>query len=135
MQPIITPTAEVADRYTIAKLKLERLPVSEADPKELRRQVKYYEEGLDFDNTQLAELVVQLYLINGEMWDAEYAIRQGQDDALGLEEIGRRALHIRDLNKKRMDIKNQIVDLIGDGFKDCKMNSATYAQSSESSSQ
>ena len=58
------------------------------------------------------------------MWDAEHAIRKGQDENLGLEEIGRRAIHIRDLNRIRMKVKNDIIELTGDGFKDCKMNYA-----------
>ena len=58
------------------------------------------------------------------MWDAEHAIRKGQDENLGLEEIGKRAIKIRDLNRVRMKVKNDIIELTGDGFKDCKMNYA-----------
>lgn len=124
VQVIPTPTPEVADRYTIAKLKLERLPAEEADKDELQRQVEYYAAGLDSTDPALMDLVEQLYEINGLMWDQEYLIRKGEDEDLGLEEIGRRALKIRNLNRKRITIKNNIVDLVGDGFKDCKMNYA-----------
>ena len=91
---------------------------------EMRKQIDYYRDGLKLEDPELAQLVEILYEINGEMWNAEYAIRKGQDDNLGLEEIGRRALRIRDLNRIRMKIKNDIVELTGDGFKDCKMNYA-----------
>jgi|TARA_R110000824_G_scaffold149146_2_gene319255 hypothetical protein len=124
MKPIITPLPEVADRYTIAKLKIERLDETEIDVAEMQRQIDYYKEGLEQDNPKLDDLINKLYHINGLMWDAEYAIRKGQDEGLGLEEIGRRAIHIRDLNRDRMKIKNDIVDLTGDGFKDAKMNYA-----------
>ena len=124
MKPIITPIPEVADRYTIALLKIERLDASEIDVDEMQRQIDYYKEGLDLDNPELADLVDKLYHVNGLMWDAEYAIRKGQDEGLGLEEIGTRAIRIRDLNRDRMKVKNDIIDLTGDGFKDAKMNYA-----------
>ena len=124
MKTIPMPLPEVADRYTIAKLKSERLGADQADPDELARQVGYYAEGLDLSDRELAGLVGELYDINGRMWDAEYAIRKGQDDDLGLEEIGRRALRIRDLNKERMAIKNRITELTGSGFREVKMNYA-----------
>jgi|TARA_R110002051_G_scaffold318728_1_gene401492 hypothetical protein len=124
MKPIITPIPEVADRYTIALLKIQRLDASEIDVDEMQQQINYYKEGLDLDNPDLADLVDKLYHVNGLMWDAEHAIRKGQDEGLGLEEIGTRAIHIRDLNRDRMKIKNDIIDLTGDGFKDAKMNYA-----------
>jgi|TARA_R110000824_G_scaffold304281_4_gene492098 hypothetical protein len=124
MKPIITPIPEVADRYTIALLKIQRLDASEIDVDEMQRQIDYYKEGLDLDNPKLANLVDKLYHVNGLMWDAEHAIRKGQDEGLGLEEIGTRAIHIRDLNRDRMKVKNDIIDLTGDGFKDAKMNYA-----------
>ena len=122
VKEIITPTPEVADRYTIALLKIERLDKDQIDLEEMQRQVNYYREGLNLDDKDMSNLVDALYEINGKMWDAEHAIRKGQDNQLGLEEIGKRAIKIRDLNKIRMKIKNDIIDLTGDGFKDCKMN-------------
>ena len=124
VKPIITPVPEVADRYTIALLKIERLGSDEIDMDEMRKQIDYYREGLKLEDPELSILVNDLYEINGKMWDAEYAIRKGQDENLGLEEIGRRALQIRDLNRIRMKVKNDIIELTGDGFKDCKMNYA-----------
>ena len=124
VKPIITPIPEVADRYTIAILKIERLDHSEIDVEEMQKQIEYYKEGLDLDNNELSKLVGDLYEINGKMWDAEHAIRKGQDENLGLEEIGKRAIRIRDLNRIRMKVKNDIIELTGDGFKDCKMNYA-----------
>ncbi len=124
VKAIITPLPEVADRYTIAILKIERLDHTEIDVADMQRQVNYYRDGLDLENPKLSGLVNELYEINGKMWDAEYAIRKGQDENLGLEEIGKRAIKIRDLNRIRMKVKNEIIELTGDGFKDCKMNYA-----------
>jgi hypothetical protein len=119
---IPTPLAEAADRYTIAVLKKERL----------LEQVAYYAPALiEAEHPGLTKLVGELYQINSQIWDAEAAIRAGQDQELGLEEIGRRALKIRDLNRVRVGIKNQIVELTGEGFLDCKMNSTTYAKGTD----
>jgi hypothetical protein len=126
VRPIVTPMPEVVDRYTIAMLKIERLSQDEIDVKDMQRQIDYYKTGIDFSNVELRKLVEALYDINGKMWDAEHAIRAGQDEDLGLMEIGKRALHIRDLNRTRMKVKNDIIELTGDGFKDCKMNYARF---------
>ena len=124
MDPIITPIPEVADRYTIALLKSERLDTTEIDPDDMQRQINYYRSGLDLDNPNLNDLVNELYKANASIWDAEHDIRKGQDEDLGFEEIGRRAIRIRDLNRIRMKVKNDIIDLTGDGFRECKMNYA-----------
>ena len=126
VRPIVTPMPEVVDRYTIAMLKIERLSQDEIDVKDMQRQIDYYKTGIDFSNVELRKLVEALYDINVKMWDAEHAIRAGQDEDLGLMEIGKRALHIRDLNRTRMKVKNDIIELTGDGFKDCKMNYARF---------
>ena len=128
MSQICMPLAEVADRLTIARLKYERLP--DEDGEMLARQVAYYEAGIDPDNRELLDLIAQLADINGQMWDAEAAIRQGQDANLGLEEIGRRALRIRDLNRERIAIKNRISHLANDGMADVKVN---YAKTTDES--
>ena len=60
MKPIVTPIPEVADRYTIALLKIQRLDASEIDVDEMQRQIDYYKEGLELDNPELADLVWRL---------------------------------------------------------------------------
>ena len=122
--PITMPIPEVADRFTIAKLKSERLG---HEGQAFLEQVRFYQAGLDLEDPNLVKLVEDLYEINSMMWDAEHAIRKGQDDDLGLVEIGRRALRIRDLNRKRITIKNLIAAHTRSGFQDAKMNYATEA--------
>jgi len=117
------PLAELADRYTITVLKRSRLPHEHQDA--LQAQIAYYEQGLQPRGPELQELLDQLFEINGLMWDAEHAIRKGLDDDLPLDEIGRRALKIRDLNKARITVKNNISRLTGrPEFVDVKMNYA-----------
>lgn len=126
VQPVVMPICELCDRYTIAQLKLERLPDSEIDKDGLRRQLAYYEKGIDRSLPGMPDLLCNLLEINSYIWDAEAAIRQGLDTNLGLDEIGNRALRIRDLNRMRITIKNQITQLAGQpDFVDCKMNHAS----------
>ncbi len=117
------PLAEVCDRYTISKLKHER--IKDEDPERLGAMVQYFAVGIDWNNEELTALVGELEEANKAVWDAEAAIRAGQDEDLGLEEIGRRALHIRDVNRVRVGIKNRISDLAGDGMQDVKVNHAS----------
>ena len=121
---IITPLPEVVDRYTICQLTLERLDHTQIDVDSMKDQLEYYKKGIDFTNTQLIKLSQDLYNINGRIWDTEGSIRAGLDDELGYDEIGKRAVQVRDLNRVRMSIKNDITELTGEGFKDCKMNYA-----------
>lgn len=124
-QPVPMPVAELADRYTIAILKFDRLPGEEIDKSLLSKQIEYYKQGLP-SSPEVQELITDLHKINGQMWDAEHDIRKALDETLGLEEIGRRAIVIRDLNKIRVSIKNQLTKLCGQPeFLDCKMNHAS----------
>ena len=123
IKPIPMPICELCDRLTIALLKAERLSDDEIDKDDLAKQIAYYTEGIDQTNPELEALINKLLDANKKMWDAEHAIRKGLDDDLGLEEIGRRAINIRDYNRERVAIKNDIADLVSQPeFKDCKMN-------------
>jgi hypothetical protein len=73
----------------------------------------------------LDDLLVKLYTINGRIWNLESDIRQGKEGLLGLEEVGRRALAIRDFNGERIRLKNRITDLIGEKYKEIKIDHAS----------
>jgi hypothetical protein len=98
------PVAEMADRYTIAKLKHERLNQCTEEMIQLyaslgdRAVIHGFEIG-------------QLYAINGLIWDMEAEIRQGVIGKESYEEIGRRALLIRHMNKKRVGVRNLIANI------------------------
>jgi len=118
------PLAELIDRYSIMRLKAERIgdPYLNNELVVLQHSIDRYKER----GTLVSEEWIQkLYEINGKMWDLEYDIRKGKEGELGLEEVGRRALLIRDLNKQRVSVKNEIADMTGSGFKDIKMNHAS----------
>ena len=115
---------EMLDRMSIVKLKIERI----GEP-HLKQEYGEYEKAIkDFEKKGIKtkkEWLEELYKINGKIWDLESDIRRGKENEIGLEEVGRRAIEIRELNKQRIAIKNKIVEETGLGFKDIKMNHAS----------
>ena len=69
----------------------------------------------------LQEVFDKLCIVNIKISILEADIRKGKEEELGLEEVGRRALQIRNLNRERIALKNAIQEKFGDGFKDIKV--------------
>jgi len=69
----------------------------------------------------VADLIDRLCIANIKISILESDIRKGKEDELGLEEVGRRALQIRDINKERVALKNTLKEIFMDGFKDIKV--------------
>jgi len=113
------PLSEILDRYTITKLKSER---TNEDVSDELRTYKREIENPDYveKSNQIVSFIQRLYSINGQLWDTEKDIRNGVD--MPLEEVGRLALKVRDLNCKRNEIKAEIVDAFSEGFKEIKIN-------------
>ena len=107
------PLSEIIDRYTITLLKSQR--TDEDVSEELSAYKKEIPDG-DSVNT----FIDRMYEINGKIWDTEGDIRRGVD--MPLEEVGRLALIVRDLNQIRNGIKGEIVDEFAEGFKEIKVN-------------
>ena len=113
------PLSEILDRYTITKLKSERTNEDVSD--ELRTYKKEVDNPDYVERSnQIISFIDRLYEINGELWDTEGDIRKGVE--MPLEEIGRLALKVRDLNCTRNEIKAEIVDTFAEGFKEIKIN-------------
>ena len=108
------PISEIIDRYTITKLKLERTS------EDVQEELDFYKKELSQYNVSLDKYIDLMYDINGKIWDTEGDIRKGTN--LPLEEIGRLALKVRDLNCERNGIKADIVDEFSEGFKEIKIN-------------
>lgn len=88
------------------------------------KELTYLKEGLDGlgHNGTLIVASIRLAQMNFEIWNLENALRRGDKDVideLGYEEIGKRAIQIRDYNKKRVKYKNDINHLV-DGFTEFK---------------
>ena len=113
------PLSEILDRYTITKLKSERTNEDVSD------ELRTYKREIDNPDyversNQIVSFIDRLYGINGQLWDTEKDIRNGVD--MPLEQIGRLALQVRDLNCKRNEIKGEVVDAFAEGFKEIKIN-------------
>lgn len=114
------PISEILDRYSIAILKRERADAENSkEINDLKSEIdKYSKEQYEFINQKIKDLIE----VNGNIWDLESDIRKGKEGELGLEEVGRRAIKIREFNKIRITHKNNVVDYFGEGYKDIKMN-------------
>jgi hypothetical protein len=117
------PIGEILDRYSIAILKKERASAeNQQEIEDLTQEIESYKETHEeFINEKIDKLID----INGMIWDLESDIRKGREGELGLEEVGRRAIKIREFNKIRVGYKNDVVEVFGEGYKDIKMNHAS----------
>ena len=108
------PISEIIDRYTITKLKSERTNEN------VNAELDAYKKEIDKYKIDLEKYIELMYNINSQIWDTESDIRKGTQ--LPLEEVGRLALKVRDLNCDRNAIKADIVDHFSEGFKEIKIN-------------
>lgn len=115
----IFPIIELVDRLSIAELKFEKTQANQAELDFYQAQVKTL--NLDCVAAQKA----QLDQIHRSIWELEYLIKTGQEQKLSLEEIGRRALAIRNLNKIRIQLKNEMAQILGDCVQEIKKDHAS----------
>lgn len=110
------PIIELVDRYAIAQLKFERTNAN-------REELDFYRDQLtDVDVTKVANELDELYNIHKSIWDLESELKTGVEHQLPLEEIGRRAIEIRNWNNKRIKLKNLIADKLGSDVKEIKQD-------------
>ena len=107
------PLSEIIDRYTITLLKSQRTN------EDVSNELNAYKKEIP-DGELIKVFIERMYDINGQIWDTEGDIRKGVD--MPLEEVGRLALIVRDLNQIRNGIKGEIVDEFAEGFKEIKVN-------------
>lgn len=114
---------DIVDRLSICTLKSERLNLdNSAEILELKTEMDKYDNVDSFFES--------LYKVNGDIWDLESDIRRGNELILGLEEVGRRALRIREFNNIRVSIKNEINSKYNEGFLEVKMNHGSHSEPS-----
>ena len=114
---------ELADRLSILRLKCERLPDGTPFEQERLAYACAFTAGAAKCSAQLNSLsnaMERLYEVNGLIWNLESDIRMGKEGLLGLEEVGRRAIAIRDINESRVKLKNKINELSGTGWQESK---------------
>lgn len=113
------PLPELIDWMTITMLKIEKIGGSNfwKEYSILNRGLLEYEkEGIIIDD----DWIIELYESNKDIWNLESDIRKGKENKLGMAEVGKRALLIRDCNKQRIEIRNKIAKETGSGFQTIK---------------
>jgi hypothetical protein len=109
------PVIELVDRYCIAKLKYNKIGTNK--------------EELDFYTEQIKELPLhliekeleRLYEVHRQVWEVEDEFKKKKADTkYELEEIGRRALYVRDIMEERYVLKNVMAEKLNDPVKEHK---------------
>jgi len=114
MLHITFPLVELIDRLAIARLKFEIT-------KENKPELDHYElQANKFDLSLVAAEISDLIEIHREIWNLEYLLKTGCEDQLSLEEIGRRAIAVRNSNRKRIQLKNYIAEKLNDPIREIK---------------
>jgi len=98
------PIIELLDRLAIARVKHQRIG---------NNQVEldfYYTQAQHLNLSLVADELINLQQIHNEIWELEKELKSGRESELPLDEIGRRAIKIRDWNNKRVAIKNAMAE-------------------------
>jgi hypothetical protein len=107
------PELELIDRLCIARIKYERTTGGNQDELDWY-ETQYQELITELSPDQLAQLqndIAEITKIHNKIWDLEWQLKSGVEHLLDLEEIGRRAIAIRDWNNQRITYKNSIAAL------------------------
>ena len=121
---MIRDVGDIVDRLCIAQLKAERIGTPET-----KKEFREFWEGLFthiliYPQVNWWKILEEMQGIHKNIWDLEADIRQSKLDNNEVE-IGRRAILIRDWNKQRVNLKNYLNKLLGEGFQDIKKNHAS----------
>jgi hypothetical protein len=110
------PVIELFDRLIIARIKWNRTGAN-------RDELEFYENQiLGYDITLVLDLLDELTAIHSKIWDLEKELKSGHDHNLPLEEIGRRAIQIRNWNNRRISVKNLIAEKLEDHIFEIKQD-------------
>jgi len=107
------PELELIDRLCIARIKFERTSGGNQDELDWY-ETQYQQLILDLSPEQLTQLqndIAEITKIHNKIWDLEWQLKSGVEHLLELDEIGRRAIAIRDWNNRRITYKNSIAAL------------------------
>ena len=109
------PVIEIVDRYAIDVVKYEKTNGANQE------EFDFYLEQMKSTNINpLNTKVIELIEHHSYVWSLEDDFKKGRIDALPLEEIGRRAIHIRDIGYKRQELKNTLAELMEDPVREIK---------------
>ena len=72
----------------------------------------YLEQLKSININPINNKIIELIEHHSYVWSLEDDFKKGRIDQLPLDEIGRRAIHIRDIGYKRQDLKNALAEFI-----------------------
>ena len=98
------PIIELIDRLAIAEVKFQRTGANEEE------LAWYKNQAIHINLIQIVSEYENLKRTHNEIWNLEAELKSGREAELTLEEIGRRAIAIRDHNNKRVALKNAIAE-------------------------
>lgn len=106
---------ELVDRYCIAKLKFQKIGNNQ-------EEVDFYTEQMQkFDMGNIENDLNELIEIHRKIWDMEDDFKKCVvEKKYPMDEIGRRAILIRDINIDRYAIKNKIAEKLNDPIREKK---------------
>ena len=115
MNPVF-PIIELVDRLAIAEIKFKK---TKANEEEL---LWYMNQALHINLTSIVDEYEDLKLIHNEIWELESELKTGRESELALEEIGRRAIAIRNHNNKRVALKNSMAQKLNCPVREIKQD-------------
>ncbi len=111
------PIIEIVDRYAIAVVKYANTQGINQE------ELDFYLEQMQSVNINNGhELILELIEHHRFVWSLEDDFKKGRINNESLEEIGRRAIQIRDQGYRRTKLKNTLAELVGDPIKDIKQD-------------
>jgi hypothetical protein len=114
------PVIEIVDRYAIAVVKHEK--TNGANQPEL----DFYTAQIIQTDIALTDYkLIELIEHHRYVWSLEDDFKKAKIDQLPLDEIGRRALYIRDIGYRRIDLKNALAESVGDIVREIKQDHVT----------
>jgi hypothetical protein len=98
------PIIELVDRYSIATLKFNKTKANQDE-------LMFYKKELEKHNlTLIKDELAQLYDIHNQIWELEAELKSGHENSIPLEQIGLKAISIRNLNNQRIYLKNKMAE-------------------------
>jgi len=129
--------AELLDRWSICKLKVERIgevarpEFEELDSELVKEEMRILKKYPDFPIQMMKDY---LYSVNDAIWVCEAGLKSGKEKIPNptylfdnvnqdvLAKIGTTTMIIRNFNELRVKYKNFINKLLGEGYSDIKKN-------------
>jgi len=112
------PVLELIDRLCIARVKHARTQGAN------QVELDWYEDKFRQlpQSVELDADIQAMTDIHHAIWDLEWQLKSGVEQMLSLQEIGRRAIAIRDFNNKRIAYKNSIATILGHPVREIKQD-------------